>query len=150
MHRRPVSSDDVDHDDDEVVRQLAGSPQLQDNAVAALTNRSVSSQRSPLLNHGPSMGHGAARSLSMQMSPHLPHSVSKASSTGETGKQFRHVNDTQSFMVKENGPVKDVSNTSDQRYKGTWIAEVTIAHPNGDLIRKYNTQQQRLEQVRDE
>jgi hypothetical protein len=49
--------------------------------------------------------------------------------------------------IKENGPVEDVSNTGDRRYLGTWIAEVTIAHPNGDLIRKYNVQQKRLEQV---
>ena len=48
----------------------------------------------------------------------------------------------------ETGPVLDNSNTNDPMYLGSWIAEVSIAHPNGDLIRKYQEQQQRLEQVR--
>jgi hypothetical protein len=47
--------------------------------------------------------------------------------------------------VRENGPV--TSDALDPMYIGTWIAEVAIVHPNGDLIRKYNTQQRRLEQA---
>ena len=49
--------------------------------------------------------------------------------------------------IKENGPVEDNANTGDPMYLGKWVAEVVIAHPNGDLIRKYYQQQKRLEEV---
>ncbi len=63
--------------------------------------------------------------------------------------QFRYVvgAEDESHIV-ENAPVSDISNSSDSRYMGTWVAEVALAHPNGDIIRKYQGEQSRLEQVR--
>ncbi len=80
--------------------------------------------------------------------------LSRTSSMASVGA-FRHTGNATSVNVgvdecstiKKNGPVTDVSNTGDPRYLNTWIAEVVIAHPNGDLIRKYNAQQKRLEEV---
>lgn len=34
-------------------------------------------------------------------------------------------------------PVKDVSNTGDTQYAGSWVAEVSIAYRNGDTLRRY-------------
>ena len=48
----------------------------------------------------------------------------------------------------ENGPVEDVSNTRDFSYRGSWVAEVVMAHPNGDLIRRYKEQKARLARIR--
>ena len=53
------------------------------------------------------------------------------------------------MVIRENGPVRDTSNTGEHKYENKWVAEVVIAHPNGDIIRKYNAQQARMEEVRD-
>lgn len=49
--------------------------------------------------------------------------------------------------MAKNAPVTDTSNTGNAMYMNSWVAEVAIAHPNGDLIKKYNLQQKRLEMV---
>jgi hypothetical protein len=62
--------------------------------------------------------------------------------------QFRYVvNGDDSSAIVENAPVENVDNSRDPRYMGTWVAEVAVAHPNGDVIRKYQGQYQRLQQV---
>ena len=63
--------------------------------------------------------------------------------------RFRH-SDEQA-ATGDNLPVSDVSNTGDplQMYRGSWIAEVTVVHPFGELISMYQSQQRRLEQVCD-
>ena len=61
--------------------------------------------------------------------------------------RFRYTEDTQESL-NENGPVVDVSNTGDAMYMNSWIAEVTIVHPMGDIIRKYRQQQRRWDKVR--
>lgn len=62
--------------------------------------------------------------------------------------RFRHSDEHAS--TGDNVPVSDVSNTGDplQIYRGSWIAEVTVVHPFGELISMYQSQQRRLEQVR--
>jgi hypothetical protein len=75
------------------------------------------------------------------MQEHVP------SSTNAAGNRFRHAEAVEATRL-ENGPVIDYSNTGDPMYANSWIAEVVIAKPNGDLIRKYKAQQKRLEMVR--
>jgi hypothetical protein len=143
MTKREINGVDEPEDegDDVAVRSLAANH-------GPVTHRSaVSFQHS----HSPS-GHGGAvpRSISVQLSSSNALTLPLSSSKQSLGpvKQFRHDDDSTSFVVRENGPVKDVSNSGDARFMNTWLAEVTIAHPNGSLIRKYNEQHARMEQVR--
>lgn len=69
------------------------------------------------------------------------------SAANAAGNRFRHAEAVEATQV-ENGPVIDYSNTGDPMYANSWIAEVVIAKPNGDLIRKYKAQQKRLDMVR--
>ncbi len=60
----------------------------------------------------------------------------------------RHVDGAEHVsIVQDNAPVADTSNTGDSMYLGSWVAEVCVVHPNGDLIRKYKAQQKRLKLV---
>jgi hypothetical protein len=65
--------------------------------------------------------------------------------------QGRFHHQTQQSQVRaffrENAPVDNYANTGDAMYLHRWVAEVTVAHPNGILIRKYQSQRARLEQV---
>eukprot|EP01138_Halocafeteria_seosinensis_P011584 gb/GECG01011833.1/.p1 GENE.gb/GECG01011833.1/~~gb/GECG01011833.1/.p1 ORF type:complete len:1174 (+),score=115.66 gb/GECG01011833.1/:1-3522(+) len=45
-------------------------------------------------------------------------------------------------------PVEDVSNTDDDSYMNSWVAELSIAHPNGALIRKYRQLTKKFRQIR--
>ena len=51
------------------------------------------------------------------------------------------------LRMAENKPVGDVTNTGDAMYAGSWVAEVSVCHPNGELIRKYRAQQDTMELV---
>jgi hypothetical protein len=42
------------------------------------------------------------------------------------------------------GPVDNTVNTADDSYEGSWVAEVTIVNPNGDIIRSYKNQERHL------
>ena len=33
--------------------------------------------------------------------------------------------------------VRNTTNTGNPKYKGGWVAEVSVVHPNGDAIRRY-------------
>lgn len=45
-------------------------------------------------------------------------------------------------------PVRDNSNTEDDRYLNSWIAEISMAHPNGTLIRRYQKLTNKLREIR--
>jgi hypothetical protein len=60
--------------------------------------------------------------------------------------RFRHTEESEQSL-RENAPVSNNSNTGHEMYMGSWIAEVTVVHPIGDLIRKYQGQQKRYEKV---
>ncbi len=45
-------------------------------------------------------------------------------------------------------PTLDVTNTSDPAYLRSWVAEVSLAHPNGDLLLRYQTMRSLFRRVR--
>ena len=46
-------------------------------------------------------------------------------------------------------PVEDVSYNENAKYLGSWVTEVTIVHPMGELIRKYLASKKVLEKLRE-
>jgi len=44
-------------------------------------------------------------------------------------------------------PVSDTSNTDEQEYLGSWVADVRLVHPNGDIIRDITLQQEVLAKI---
>ena len=78
-----------------------------------------------------------------------PQSPSPALSTSQA--TFRHVAatmDAHASVIQHTGPVEDCSNTGDPRYLRTWIAEVTLVHPDYSIITKFQEHHKRAEQVR--
>jgi hypothetical protein len=63
------------------------------------------------------------------------------------GRYHHHTHPQVRAFFRENAPVDNYANTGDAIYLHRWVAEVTVAHPNGSLIRKYQSQRARLEQV---
>jgi hypothetical protein len=85
---------------------------------------------------------GAAEGASNPPSPTQAHPARPVTDT------FRHHATQKATPLVNNAPVTNNTNTGDDVYVGTWVAEVSIAHPNGELIRRYNQQQARLQQIR--